>query len=128
MYKQVFWVMNILSVSSATLTCLENPMDRGAWLATVHGVERVGRNLVTKPSPLQPLQVTEDIRRHIKMPLYEFTFKIKFRLTWNWFVWRAKSFQKHCSEETSALDVLKFLFRTNFSEIVSMFSWPLKYS
>ena len=45
--------MNILSVSSTTLTCLENPMDRGAWLATVHGVERVGQNLVTKPSPLQ---------------------------------------------------------------------------
>ena len=22
--------------------CLENPMDRGAWRATVHGVERVG--------------------------------------------------------------------------------------
>ena len=24
--------------------CLENPMDRGAWRATVHGVERVGLN------------------------------------------------------------------------------------
>ena len=29
---------------------LENPMDRGAWLATVHGVTRVGHNLATKPS------------------------------------------------------------------------------
>ena len=25
--------------------CLENPMDRGAWQATVHGVERVGHKL-----------------------------------------------------------------------------------
>ena len=27
---------------------LENPMDREAWLATVHGVTRVGHNLATK--------------------------------------------------------------------------------
>ena len=30
-------------------SCLENPMDRGAWQATVHGVTRVRHNLVTKP-------------------------------------------------------------------------------
>jgi len=30
---------------------LENPMDRGAWQATVHGVARVGHNLATKPPP-----------------------------------------------------------------------------
>ena len=29
-------------------SCLENPMDRGAWQATVHGVARVGHDLVTK--------------------------------------------------------------------------------
>ena len=28
--------------------CLENPMDRGAWQATVHGVARVGHDLVKK--------------------------------------------------------------------------------
>ena len=27
----------------------ENPMDRGAWRATVHGVARVGHDLKTKP-------------------------------------------------------------------------------
>ena len=32
-------------------SCLGNPMDRGAWWATVHGVARVGHNLVTKPPP-----------------------------------------------------------------------------
>ena len=26
-------------------SCLENPMDRGAWQATVHGITRVGHNL-----------------------------------------------------------------------------------
>ena len=30
--------------------CLENPTDRGAWWATVHGVTRIRHNLVTKPS------------------------------------------------------------------------------
>ena len=32
-------------------SCLENPMDRGAWQATVHGVARVGYDLATKPPP-----------------------------------------------------------------------------
>ena len=30
-------------------SCLGNPMDRGAWQATVHGVTRVKHDLVTKP-------------------------------------------------------------------------------
>ena len=36
---------------SSILAC---PMDREARWATVHGVERVGHDLVTKPPPLQP--------------------------------------------------------------------------
>ena len=31
-------------------SCLRNPMDRGAWWATVHGVTRVGYNLATELS------------------------------------------------------------------------------
>ena len=30
-------------------SCLENPMDRGAWWTRVYGVARVGHNLATKP-------------------------------------------------------------------------------
>ena len=30
-------------------SCLENPIDRGAWQAIVHGVARVGHDLATKP-------------------------------------------------------------------------------
>ena len=33
-------------------SCLENPMDRGDWRATVRGVARVGHDLGTKPPPL----------------------------------------------------------------------------
>ena len=29
-------------------SCLENPMDRGAWRAIVHGVARVRHDLATK--------------------------------------------------------------------------------
>ena len=29
-------------------SCLENPVDRGAWQSTVHGIARVGHDLGTK--------------------------------------------------------------------------------
>ena len=32
-------------------SCLENPMDRGDWQATIHGVARVVYDLVAKPPP-----------------------------------------------------------------------------
>ena len=32
-------------------SCLENPMDRGAWWATVPGIAGVRYNLATKPTP-----------------------------------------------------------------------------
>ena len=30
-------------------SCMENPMDRGTWWATIHGLTRVRHNLATKP-------------------------------------------------------------------------------
>ena len=33
----------------SSILALENPVDRGAWQATVHGVGRVGHDSVTKP-------------------------------------------------------------------------------
>ena len=33
-------------------SCLENPIDRGAWQTTVHGVARAGHDLATKPPPM----------------------------------------------------------------------------
>ena len=36
--------------SSIQHSCLENTKDRGTWQATVHGVARVGHDLVTKSS------------------------------------------------------------------------------
>ena len=35
-------------------SCLGNPMDRGAWWATVYGSQRVGHNLVTEQQQQQP--------------------------------------------------------------------------
>ena len=38
-------------INGNSLQCsyLENPMDRGAWKVTVHGVTRVRHDLATKP-------------------------------------------------------------------------------
>ena len=36
-------------------SCLGNPMDRGAWWATVHGEARVKQDLVTKQRPVTKL-------------------------------------------------------------------------
>ena len=38
-------------------SCLGSPMDRGAWWATVHGVERVGHDWVTKPPPTKTITI-----------------------------------------------------------------------
>ena len=43
-------------------SCLQNPMDRGAWQATVHGVVRVGHDLATKPPPQVEVYVIANIR------------------------------------------------------------------
>ena len=37
--------------NSFQCSCLETPMNRGAWQATIHGVARVRHNLTTKPPP-----------------------------------------------------------------------------
>ena len=42
-------------VTHSSILAWKNPRDRGAWWATVHGVARVGHNLVTKP----PLSLTK---------------------------------------------------------------------
>ena len=33
-------------------SCLENPIDKGAWWAIVHGSQRVGHNRVTKQTQM----------------------------------------------------------------------------
>ena len=43
-------------------SCLENPMGRGGWQATVHGVARVGHDLATKPPPCQQSKRVRETR------------------------------------------------------------------
>ena len=40
-------------------SCLGNPMDRGVWWATVHGIARVRHDLATKPPPPVPVRPSE---------------------------------------------------------------------
>jgi len=42
-------------------SCLGNLMDRGAWLATVHGVARVGHNVATKQQQFD----TQEVYLHV---------------------------------------------------------------
>ena len=35
----------------SSILAWKNPMDRGAWQATVHGIARVRHDLATKPPP-----------------------------------------------------------------------------
>ena len=42
---------------------LENPMDRGAKKAIIHGVARVGHDLVTKPNQTMPLEILSHLSR-----------------------------------------------------------------
>ena len=61
---QEIWVQSLgqeepLEKEMAThISCLRNPLERGAWRAPVHGVERVGLDLVTKPPPSEPVLTT----------------------------------------------------------------------
>ena len=51
-------------------SCLENPMDRGAWWATAQGVTRVKPNLVTKP----PKRVIQYVSFHIWLLFLDIMF------------------------------------------------------
>ena len=45
-------------------------MDRGTWLATVHGVARVGYDLVTKPPPPCKKENIDLSKKEIAVKLY----------------------------------------------------------
>ena len=47
-------------------------MNRGAWQATVHGVTRVGHDLVTKPPPPSPLAVKNLSVIYSQLPYLQF--------------------------------------------------------
>ena len=49
--------------------CLENPMGRGAWWSTVHGVARLRHNLATKLPPTMEdmLFQSEGRKKNLKM-------------------------------------------------------------
>ena len=50
-------------------SCLENPIDRGVWRATVHGVARVGHDLATKPPPSSIMEFLRALpSSHLALP------------------------------------------------------------
>ena len=65
-------------------SCLENPMDRGAWQATVHGVARVGHNLVTKHLPVN-IKELRTLGRFLNSS-EPFPHWLKESCIWSWLV------------------------------------------
>ena len=61
-------------------SCLENPMGREAWRATVHGVATVGYDLATKPAPPPSLA-----NNHFTL-LYIFFLTIRILKTYLYFL------------------------------------------
>ena len=51
--------------TNSPYSCLKNPMDRGVWQATVHGVTTVGHDLVTKQPMILTIHVKDFIYVHL---------------------------------------------------------------
>ena len=69
-------------------SCLKNPMDRGAWVATFHGVTRVRHNLVTKPPPPYPwaslvVQSVKNLPTMWRPGFDPWIGKIPWRMAWH---------------------------------------------
>ena len=74
-------------------SCLENPMGRGAWWATVHGVARVGQDWASKSSPPPLCDVLENWRVLLRV-LRKFNWKlinINIKGKEGYFLWEKKS-------------------------------------
>ena len=56
-------------------SCLESPLDRGAWWATVHGVTRVRYDLATKP-PMPGQQTPPKSQCHNPVKVYVLFIKV----------------------------------------------------
>ena len=48
------------NVNPLQYSCLENPMDRGAWQATVHGVTRIGDDWVTQLNTVKAFRIVSE--------------------------------------------------------------------
>ena len=96
-------------------SCLGNPMNRGAWRATVHGVESVSHNLATKHQPAHHTLSFHLFHHHSsfgrKPPLSNFTSKesevlvnlitggeiLRFRLRFKFNpVWKVQALLERC--------------------------------
>ena len=65
----------------------------------------------------KPPWVTGNVRGSIKMPLYTFAFKIKFRFTPTDLYEELNLFRKIFPWQSSLIHVLKFIFGNNLPEV-----------
>ena len=60
-----FYRVDITPLDEVQYSCLENPKDRGAWQATVHGVTRVRHDLEAKSPPTRSISWRDRILRSL---------------------------------------------------------------
>ena len=92
-------------------SCLENSMDRGAWRATVHGIARVRRDLVTKQ---QQITVSNIKIRTLGLELEKAVAPHSSTLAWR-IPW---------TEEPGGLQSMGSLSRTRLSDFTFTFHFP----
>lgn len=63
------------------------------------------------------LQVTGNVKENIKLPLYQFTFKINTDLHETALSEELNLFRKIVSQETPIVDILKSVFQNNFLKV-----------
>ena len=93
-------------------SCLENPMDRGALRATVHGVARVGHNLATKE---RETEFNKNIANNMQKTYDMFTFLIRCQK----FPQASEDYTEYAKYETPFLRIQPLLIKQMLWELQS---------
>ena len=92
-------------------SCLENSMDRGAWRATVHGIARVRRDLVTKQQQMTASNIKiKTSGSELEKAMAPHFSTLAWRIPW--------------TEEPGGLQSMGSLSRTRLSDFTFTFHFP----
>ena len=95
-----------LMATHSSYSCLENPMDGGAWWATIHGSQRVGHDWVTS---LSLFQIGKGVCQGCILSLCLFTLCVEY-ITHHgkcWVGW-ITSWNQDCQEKYQQLQICRW--------------------
>ena len=87
-------------------SCLGNPMDRGAWQATVYGFARIRHDLATKPPPSSSTQSSRECWNqtltvsYLKTPLHKSRGHSSVKFVFFWILYIRRVQKKICQAES----------------------------